>query len=344
MYYITSYNRFGGKYTSEKEEKPRLLGNPNLDLHLLPFCNTPHLTTEERQYQTFRIPKASGGFREINAPHWRLKERQRELVKHMQEHLHILESPWAFAYTKGLSALAALKKHQENQSKWFLKIDIKNFFPSCTISTVENNLSQIFPICSWISSNKELLFSILREHVYHNGCLPQGGVTSPYLSNLIMTPYDYQIHKLLKTAAGFKKQKYIYTRYADDILISAKNKFEWQTIANLIQNIFGTTFELKTEKTRYGSSSGRNWNLGAMLNTENNITIGYRAKEEWKRKMMETIIKHTNNEPISLAEKQNLSGVLAYYKSIEPDYFVYLNKHYFEKYNQNFEQIIKPIY
>lgn len=344
MYYITSYNRFGQKYTSEKEERPNLQGNPNLDLNQLSFWNRPALTPNEEIYQTFRIPKASGGFREINAPHWKLKERQRELVKYMQEHLHILESPWAFAYTKGLSALDALKKHQDNHSKWFLKIDIKDFFPSCTVNVVESNLSKLFPICSWLEIDRDALFDTLRDNVYHNGCLPQGGVTSPYLSNLIMVPYDYQIHKLLKTAANFKKQKYVYTRYADDILISAKNKFEWQTIVNEIQNIFGTDFTLKREKTRYGSSSGRNWNLGTMLNAENNITIGYKAKEEWKRKMMEIIIRNSNNESINLVEKQHLSGILAYYKSIEPGYFNYLNRHYLEKYNQSFEQIIKPIY
>ena len=214
-----------------------------------------------------------------------------------------MESPWAFAYTKGISALDALKKHQTNQSKWFLKIDIKNFFPSCTKPTVEEMLSKIFPICSWTELDRTAFFDTLNQYIYYNNSLPQGAVTSPYLSNLVMTPFDYKIRTLLKEATNFKKQKYVYTRYADDILISAKNQFEWQTILTAIQNILNPYFELKTEKTRYGSSSGRNWNLGAMLNASNNITIGYRAKEEWKRKMMDIIIRHHNNENIPLEEK-----------------------------------------
>ena len=107
------------------------------------------------------------------------------------------------------------------------------------------------------------------------------------------------------------------------------------------KEIFGNKFIIKAEKTRYGSSSGRNWNLGCMLNKDNNITIGYKQKEEWKRKMMDIIIRYNNNEPITLEEKQQLLGKLAYYKMIEPDYFNYLNQHYQEKYNTNFETILK---
>lgn len=343
MYYITSYNRFGLKYTSKKQEKPLLYTHSHSNLNQLNFFNLPELTETEKQYTTFRIPKASGGYREINAPSNMLKDRQREIVNHMQNRLHILESPWSYAYVKGISALDAIKLHQINKSKWFLKIDIKNFFPSCTTEVVTKSLLSIFPICSWPEPEQAAFIQILDKYIYYNNYLPQGGVTSPYLSNIVMTSIDYKIHKLLQDASTFKKQKYVYTRYADDILISAKGQFEWKTITDEIQIILNPYFTLKREKTRYGSSSGRNWNLGTMLNADNNITIGYKAKEEWKREMMSIIIRYTNNEYIPLEEKQHLLGILAYYKSIEPDYFKYLNKHYLEKYNQNFELIIKTM-
>ena len=67
----------------------------------------------------------------------------------------------------------------------------------------------------------------------------------------------------------------------------------------------------------------------------------FKQKGEWKRKVMEIIIRHNNNENIPLEEKQQLMGKLAYYKMIEPDYFNYLNQHYQEKYNTNFETILK---
>jgi hypothetical protein len=36
---------------------------------------------------------------------------------------------------------------------------------------------------------------------------------------------------------------------------------------------------IKAKKTRYGSIAGSNWNLGLMLNKDNNITVGYEKKK-----------------------------------------------------------------
>lgn len=347
MFYITHYNRFGKKYTSQKVERPQLTIHPTLDTQQLYFLH-PYalpLTDADKEYTTFRIPKASGGYRTINAPSERLKDRQRLIVNHLQNHCKILETPWAYAYVKGLSAIDALRKHQENQSKWFLKLDIKDFFPSCTQTKVLDTLRHIFPICSWNEADKLALDELLIEHCFFgdNPHLPQGAVTSPFLSNLVMVPHDWKIADILRNAQnhGLPKQKYVYTRYADDIIISSKGQFDWHIMQRLIQEQLTPEFILKAEKTRYGSSAGRNWNLGCMLNVDNNITIGHKQKEEWKRKMMDIIIRFNNNAPIPLAERQQLMGLLSYYRSIEPDYFNYLIRHYHEKYQVNFETIIK---
>lgn len=343
MFYITHYNRFGARYTSQKTEKPRLTNHPHFEPQKMYFTHDRTLTEEEKAYTTFRIPKATHGYRTINAPSGRLKDRQRAIVEHLQNHCHILESPWAYAYIKGCSAPDALRKHQENRSKWFLKIDIKDFFTSCTKQCVVESLMQVFPICSWDEVEQSTCLDMLEEYCYYENALPQGAVTSPYLSNLVMVPYDWRIAALLRQADthGLTRQKYVYTRYADDILISAKNQFDWRLLQQRIQEILEPHFILKAEKTRYGSSSGRNWNLGCMLNADNNITVGYKQKEEWKRKMMEIIIRFRNNEPIPLPERQQLMGLLSYYKSIELDYFNYLIRHYHEKYQVNFETILK---
>ena len=343
MYFITHYNRFGKRYTSVKTEKPTLktTNTVHFSYGATGINNTPPLTEEDFNYTTFRIPKASGGFRTITAPSEKLKVKQRAILNYLKNQCHIIESPWAYAYVTNTCAVDALKKHQENHSKWFLKIDIKDFFPSCTYQVVTESLQKIYPICSWPAHEQYSFLNMLYMYCYKDEALPQGAVTSPFLSNITMIPYDYAIFQLLKKAETFKKQKYIYTRYADDILISAKTEFDYQKIVNRTQEIFGNKFIIKAEKTRYGSSSGRNWNLGCMLNKDNNITIGYKQKEEWKRKMMDIIIRHNNNENIPLEEKQQLMGKLAYYKMIEPDYFNYLNRHYQEKYNTNFETILK---
>ena len=66
------------------------------------------------------------------------------------------------------------------------------------------------------------------------------------------------------------KQKYIYTRYADDIIISARNKFDYRIILKALNKLFkDTPLSINKEKTRFGSNAGRNWNLGVMCNKDN---------------------------------------------------------------------------
>ena len=342
-YYITSYTRFNKRYTTLTTTKPTLrqTNTVRFNINQTGLHQTQPLSQEDFHYTVFRIPKASGGFRTITAPSENLKTKQRLILDYLKNKCKIIESPWAYAYVTNTCTVDALKEHQNNQSKWFLKIDIKDFFPSCTKQIVTKSLKSIYPICAWEQEEQDTFFNMLDTYCYNNNALPQGAVTSPFLSNITMLPYDYAIFQLLKKAETFKKQKYIYTRYADDMIISAKTKFNYRSIIEGITQILNEAFTINSEKTRYGSSSGRNWNLGCMLNRSNNITIGFRAKEAWKRTMMDIIIRHSNNETITLEEKQVLAGKLAYYKTIEPAYFEYLNRHYLEKYNANFEQILK---
>lgn len=83
--------------------------------------------------------------------------------------------------------------------------------------------------------------------------------------------------------------------------------------------------QLKTEKTRYGSAHGRNWNLGLMLNKDNNITIGYRKKERFRAMLFQfasssaEYLAHIG--PLwSIEETQHLQGIISYYRAIEPEW------------------------
>jgi single-stranded DNA-binding protein len=51
---------------------------------------------------------------------------------------------------------------------------------------------------------------------------------------------------------------------------------------NVTRDIAYAPFSINPEKTRYGSAAERNWNLGLMLNNDNQITIGHKRKKEFK--------------------------------------------------------------
>lgn len=295
-------------------------------------------------YYSFLIPKASGGMRQIDAPNEDLKKAINKIKTFFEDKLHVLPHNAAFAYVKQRSIKDALMKHQENESKWFLKLDIKDFFPSCSFEFITQQLEQIFPfnLIYACPEAKEHLNDLIKLCLLNNK-LPQGTPISPLLTNIIMVPIDYHI---TKTLFNFDKTSFIYTRYADDMLISSKFNFNPQMIERKINDIFrqlNTPFVIKAEKTRYGSSAGRNWNLGLMLNKDNKITIGYRKKERFRATIYTFLQDLTNGWPWGILETQILLGQISYFKQIEPDFIEKTINKYNQKFNTNLYLEIKRI-
>lgn len=286
-----------------------------LNNHILEYLdNLDHAIEED--YTTFRIPKASGGTRKITAPVDELKEVQSHIADTLK-YINTLPHNAAFAYVEERCTVNALEMHQANNSQWFLKLDLKNFFPNCTEEMLHNILPYIHPL--QLVPN-ETLYNMIKVSLYEGG-LPQGSPASPMLSNLLMVPFDKALsHQLWQ----HKKQRFIYTRYADDIIISSQYDFDFQEIIQVVEKTireFIPTHSINHEKTRYGSRAGSNWNLGLMLNKDNNITIGYKKKQRLKATLF-AFLKDTKEDNLwSLKEVQEFLGQLEYAKSIEPDYW-----------------------
>ena len=306
-------------------------------LHDINFACSMH-PEPETEYITFTIPKKTRGYRTINAPKDNLKEDMSRVSNILTNRLHILAHDSAWAYVKGRDVVGAMKEHKNNNSRWFLKIDLKDFFGSCSPEFVLNQLKNIYPFAHYInrgSANmKDYTLSILTKlsnFAALDGGLPQGTPLSPVLTNLIMVELDYKINKLLNTLP-IHKQRYVYTRYADDIIISAKESFPYQTIIDALnEEVFkNTPLNINTDKTRYGSNAGRNWNLGVMYNKDNNLTVGYKRKKRLKVILYQYI---TCESRWDLDELRWLLGQLSWLKNVEPEYYTGLVDYFKNKYN-----------
>lgn len=312
---------------------------------ILPDISLLQNLHRQQLYHSFSIPKRTGGLRYIDAPVYELMELLRKMKGIFENNLRVLSHDAAFAYVKQRSCKDALVRHQQAQSKWFLKLDIKDFFPSCNTEFIHKQLSKIFPF-SEIYRDPLVQLNSLMENIIDicllNGSLPQGTPMSPLLTNLLMIPLDYKIQHLLWK---FNGKKFVYTRYADDILISSPFDFDWHMVQTGVQVILedNSPFKLKTEKTRYGSSAGRNWNLGLMLNKDNQITIGYRKKEQLKATVHNFLADFTSGTVWSKLDVQVMLGNLSYCHNIEPEYVQQLVQKYSEKFHCNFEQETKRI-
>lgn len=301
------------------------------------MCN--HERNLEAEYRRFKIPKKSGGMRDICAPLSSLYVDQIELRRVMNSSADALFHTAAFAYSKGRSILHCVQRHQANQSKWFLKLDFQDFFGSTNKAFTMRQLSQIYPFSEIIKHQEgEELLSKALDICFLNDGLPQGTPISPMLTNLIMIPFDHEMNKILHSR-GF-----VYTRYADDIQISHKEKFNPGEVCNLIKiqlRQMNMPYKLKTEKTRFGSSSGRNWNLGLMLNRNNKITLGHKFHKQMKARIFSFLMDEKNGNPWTLKECERLAGQVAYFKSIEPQTVQFITTAISKKVGLQFAETLK---
>lgn len=265
-----------------------------------------HPNTSE-MYKTFQIPKRSGGFREICAPNDELKDIQTTVLKIITKDLRFLPSNAAHGFTRKRNCKTALEVHKAHGSRWFLKLDIKDFFPNTTEDILRKTMTQVYPFCLFAEDTVTNLIKICTL----DGATPQGAPTSPMLTNMVMVPKDVAITKYCK------EHNLVYTRYADDILISSKVTFDWHEVQREVQHILGD-YLIKDEKTRYGSFNGRNWNLGLMYNNKFEITVGHKKKQLVKNMVHNYMTKEDQH---TFENWYKLIGIIGYCNYIEPEYF-----------------------
>ena len=301
---------------------------------ILNHFTTSHASLYEQKretlYRHFEIPKThpnpqTGIYdtRPIDAPNDELKAALYELKTILETEFHALYHTSAFAYIPHRCTIDAVRRHQANQSWWFLKTDFSNFFGNTTPEFAHNMLRMIYPFSELYKypAGEDAIRKAL-DLCFLNGGLPQGTPISPMLTNLLMIPID---HRLSNTLTSFQDGKhYVYTRYADDMLISSKYQFQPEEITEYISSVlreFQAPFSIKNEKTRMGSRNGHNANLGVILNAENEITIGHKKKEAFRGMLSDYVRAKQTGENWSLHEIQTMNGLLSYYSKIEPEFW-----------------------
>lgn len=318
---------------------------PKLIAKLAQFnVSTDELRAKPRKelYHSFHIPKKSGGLRKIDAPNPELMDALRRLKTIFEEDFKALYHTSTFAYVKHRCTVDAVKRHQANESRWFGKYDLSNFFGSTTLGFVMKMLSMVYPFSEVVKNpdgERELHKAI--ELAFLDGGLPQGTPISPLITNIIMIPVD---HKLSNGLRNFNNQRFVYTRYADDFLVSSRYTFSFREVERFIMDTlksFDAPFTIKPEKTRYGSSAGSNWNLGVMLNRDNKITVGYKKKRQFQAMLSSYVMDKKNGINWDKTDVQTMEGYRNYYRMVEGETIDNLVAHIGEKFGVNIVQLIK---
>ena len=323
----------------------RTISVPYLISQLIKFNErTEFLRQQPRKelYYEFYIPKKSGGLRRIDAPCEDLMTALRDLKRMFESDFRALYHTSAFAYVKKRCTIDAVKRHQANESKWFGKLDLSNFFGNTTLEWSMQMLSMIFPFSEVmkIDQGKEQLEKAV-ELGFLNGGLPQGTPLSPTLTNILMIPIDYTLANAFR---DFQKQQFVYTRYSDDTIVSSKYDFDIHAVERLIKDVhkqFNSPHVLNEKKTRYGSSSGSNWNLGLMLTRDNEITIGLQARRQFRGMITAYVSDKQHGIEWDLHDIQVMEGLRNYYRNVEREAIDDMVKHIGEKYNADIVAMIR---
>lgn len=314
------------------------------ELHEFNERNAGLFAVEDRHalYRSFSIPKKTGGLRKINAPNETLMTALRDLKAMFETDFHALYHTSAFAYVKGRSTVDAVSRHQRNQSKWFGKFDFHDFFGSTTKQFVMKMFAMIFPFSEVLEDDEgraELERAL--DLAFLDGGLPQGTPISPLITNVMMIPIDFRLSNTLR---DFEKQSYVFTRYADDTIVSSQYDFNIGKIEQLIKDTlkeFDAPFSINEKKTRYGSSAGRNWNLGIMLNKDNEMTVGHKNKKRLQSMLHNYVTDRNAGVRWEKGDIQEMQGQISYYRMVEQDNIDAIIRHFNEKHGVDVMGLIK---
>lgn len=195
------------------------------------------------------IPKAGqpGKHRALGIPTIYDRVCQQAMLNRLEAIFEPVFDDASFGYRKGRSTKDALRKvwrELEQGNEWVVDADLRDFFGSVDHEKLLTLVNQR------VSDGRVLG---LLEQILKAGCLaagkrlateqgtPQGGVVSPLMSNILLTPFDREM----------RRKGYRLTRYADDWLVTCKSRREAQAALSAAQRILATLgVTLHSEKTR----------------------------------------------------------------------------------------------
>ena len=213
-----------------------------------------------KHYRKTKLPKKSGGYRNLSVPDEILKAIQKQIADVLLIHMPV--SRYAKAYRFGSSTLRNAKHHVGKQV--VLKLDIFHFFDSIRYSTVKD---KAFPAEIYAEPLRILLTMLC----YHKDALPQGAPSSPAITNIILYELDEQIGQWCR------ERGIAYTRYCDDMTFSGD--FEAVEVIRFVRlELKNLSFLLNEQKTRIQRPGQQQTVTGIVVNEKMSIPADFRRK------------------------------------------------------------------
>ncbi|MEK2646090.1 retron St85 family RNA-directed DNA polymerase [Bdellovibrio sp. BCCA] len=270
---------------------------------LMAFANTA-----SHRYKVYKIPKKKGGTRTVEQPSKEVKFLQRVLIEMLFSRLPVHSAATAYVKGKGIAHNA----NQHVRSKYFVKFDFSDFFPSIKAHNIQSMLKRNLEArgINLPASDLTLITNICCK----KGQLVIGAPSSPILSNLIMYEFDKEF------AERMANRGVVYTRYADDICLSSEypNRLSDcdKEIMSVLSDFTDLKLKLNTAKTVHVSKKKKVIITGVTVTSDSSLSVGRVRKKFLRAKIHRAL---TGN--LSPEHMKSLAGEIAYIDSIESGFY-----------------------
>jgi RNA-directed DNA polymerase len=193
-----------------------------------------------------KIPKAGkpGEWRPLGIPAVIDRVCQQALLQRLESVFEPLFDDSSFGFRPGRSTKDALRKiwgEIKAGAEWIVDADLKDYFGSVDHEKLMTLVAQR------VADGRVLMLieQMLTAGYQEQGRLfptpqgtPQGGVVSPLLSNILLTPFDREM----------RRRGYQLTRYADDWVVTCRSRREAEAALRCAEKILATLGVTQSEQ------------------------------------------------------------------------------------------------
>ena len=279
------------------------------------------ISTAPARYKVYDIPKRDGiGRRTIAQP-----SRELKAIQHYVLHKKLSRYPVhpnAMAYVQDRNIRQNAEKHAGSNP--ILKLDFQQFFPSIKVVDWERFAKrvQISDVDQGdIRFYSQIMFWGQQKRSTIPRCLSIGAPTSPSLSNILLYEMDVAL------SAEAERVGIIYSRYADDITVSARTvdlimsfeKFARRTVKAMKQ----PKLTFNEEKWGLYRKGQRRLVTGLVVTPVGGISVGRERK-----RLISSMLHRSSQEQLDQIERSRLKGLLGFCVANEPQFLGRMRQKY----------------